>query len=199
MGQKLSKEFYQRDDVISIAKDLLGKLLIRNLNGVLTSGIIVETEAYHPEEMASHAFQRRRTKRNSIMFEEGGVAYVFMNYGIHYLFNVVTNIKEEPDAILIRALQPVSGLETMMVRRNKTADSRITSGPGALSKAMAIDLNLNGESLLGEKIWIENDNSLDLSNYNMVSSKRVGVEYAGEHASLPWRFYFKNNPWISKP
>ena len=83
------------------------------------------------------------------MFEEGGVAYVFMNYGIHYLFNVVTNIKEEPDAILIRAIQPVSGLETMMVRRNKTTDSRITSGPGALCKAMAIDLSLNGESLFG--------------------------------------------------
>ena len=133
------------------------------------------------------------------MFAEGGVAYVFMNYGIHYLFNVVTNIKEEPDAILIRSLQPVSGLETMMIRRNKTSDSRITSGPGALSKAMAIDLSLNGENLLGDKIWIEDDNSLNLSISHIVSSNRIGVGYAGKHALLPWRFYFKNNPWISKP
>jgi DNA-3-methyladenine glycosylase len=199
MGQKLLKEFYLRDDVITIARDLLGKILIRNLHGVLTSGIIIETEAYHPEDRASHAFMRRKTKRNSVMFEEGGVAYVFMNYGIHFLFNVVTNIKEEPDAVLIRSLQPVSGIETMKSRRNKITDSRITSGPGALSKAMAIDLSLNGESLSGDLIWIEEYQSALPDNSQIISTKRIGIDYAGEHASYPWRFYFKNNPWISKP
>ena len=132
------------------------------------------------------------------MFEEGGVAYIFMNYGIHYLFNVVTNIINEPDAVLIRGLQPLKGTETMKLRRKKLTDARITSGPGALSKAMGIDLRLNGKSLLENIIWIEENDSINIRNLRVISSRRIGIDYAGEHAMLPWRYYIKDNPWVSK-
>ena len=133
------------------------------------------------------------------MFEEGGIAYVFMNYGIHYLFNVVTNVKAEPDAVLIRALEPVEGIDEMMKRRMKQDEKRITSGPGALSKALGINLEINGENLAGKKRWIEANDSANFRNFSVVKSRRIGIEYAGEHAMLPWRFYIKNNPWVSKP
>lgn len=198
MGQKLQKEFYLRANVLEIARDLLGQILVTKIGNNITAGIIVETEAYRPDDRASHAYLRKKTKRNSVMFCEGGIAYVFMNYGIHYLFNVVTNLGEEPDAILIRGLEPVAGIETMMERRNKSAPARITSGPGALSQALGIDLKLNGKSLQGNEVWIEESNPLNSNKIDVISSTRIGIDYAGKHASLPWRFYVRNNPWISK-
>jgi len=198
MQNKLPREFYIRPDVTKIARELLGKILSTHVGGSLTSGIIVETEAYRSDDKACHAFQKRKTRRNSVMFEEGGVAYVFMNYGIHFLFNVVTNIKEEPDAVLIRGLQPLQGIDIMMARRKKLSDTRITSGPGALSKALGIDLEFNGEDLGGDKIWIEENDRPEFLNFITIKTKRIGIDYAGEHAHLPWRFYIKDNKWVSK-
>jgi DNA-3-methyladenine glycosylase len=199
MSGKLKKDFYTRSDVTGIAGDLLGKVLSTKIDGKLTSGIIVETEAYRSDDRACHAFQKKKTKRNSVMFGEGGIAYVFMNYGIHFLFNVVTNIRDEPDAVLIRALEPVEGIDEMMIRRMKQDEKRITSGPGALTRALGINLEINGEDLAGKKCWIEVNDSLNFRNFSVVNSKRIGIDYAGEHAMLPWRFYIKNNPWVSKP
>ncbi len=195
---KLPVDFYTRSDVRLIARDLLGKVLVTRLDGDLTSGIIVETEAYRSDDRACHAFQKKMTRRNSVMFRQGGIAYIFMNYGIHFLFNVVTNIEDEPDAVLIRALEPRDGIDTMMKRRNKNDSKRITAGPGALSKALGIDISLNGADLAGEKLWIEENNSPDWIQFRIVKTKRIGIDYAGEHAGLPWRYYIKNNPWVSK-
>jgi DNA-3-methyladenine glycosylase len=197
MNNKIQKEFYLRPDVTEIARDLLGQILVTRINGEHTSGIIIETEAYSPDDRASHAFQHKKTRRNASMFMEGGISYVFMNYGIHFLFNVVTNVREEPDAVLIRGLEPLDGKDIMMQRRGKNDLSRITSGPGSLSKAMAIDLNLNGISLMSDRLWIETGNSVP--GKDIVCTRRIGVEYAGEHAKLARRYYLKNNPWVSKP
>ena len=199
MTKKLTKDFYTRPDVTLIARELLGKVLVTNIGKKITSGIIVETEAYRSDDRACHAFMKKKTKRNSVMFEAGGIAYVFMNYGIHFLFNVVTNVKDEPDAVLVRALQPLTGLEEMMNRRLKQDEKRITSGPGALSKALGIDLALNGTDLTGNKCWIEENDSLNLGNFKVVKARRIGIDYAGEHAMYPWRYYVRNNPWVSKP
>ena len=194
----VEKEFYLGNDVIRIAQGLLGKVLYTRVNGELTSGIIVETEAYRgATDRASHAFPNRKTKRNRIMFEEGGRAYVYMIYGIYFLFNIVTNKTEIADAILIRALEPVEGLKIMMGRRNKNNLDRITSGPGILSQAMGIDLNMYGEDLTGSKIWLEYPEK-NQSSLPVTQTYRIGVDYAGEDSKLPWRFYFTGNPWVSK-
>ena len=131
------------------------------------------------------------------MFEEGGRAYVYMIYGIHYLFNIVTNDAHVPDAVLIRALEPVIGIENMLERRNKSSADRITSGPGSLSQALGIDLTLYGEDLSGGKVWLEHP-SLEKHNYEIIKTTRIGVEYAEEDALRPWRFYMKENKWVSK-
>lgn len=199
MAIKLPREFYVAADVTVIARNLLGKILVTEFKGLRTSGVIVETEAYRSDDRACHAFQKRKTKRNAVMFEEGGVAYVFMNYGIHFLFNVVVNRKDEPDAVLIRALEPFEGVDVMMMRRKKTTETRITSGPGSLTMALGIDLRHNGEDLTGNKIWIEENDSVYFRKFKIASSRRIGIDYAGEHALLPWRYFYRNNPWISKP
>lgn len=194
----IGKDFYLREDVEQIASDLVGKLLVTCIDGHKTSGIIVETEAYRgASDRASHAYPNRKTKRNEIMFAEGGKAYVYLIYGIHYLFNVVTNEIGKPDAVLIRALQPVGGFEIMKNRRRKKDLKRITSGPGVLSEAMGIDLQLYGSNLTGNKVWLEYDIS-PVDPSLIVRSARIGVSYAGEDAALPWRFYLKDNPWVSK-
>lgn len=148
----LSKDFYLRDDVVQIAQDLLGKFLITELDGERTVGKIVETEAYRgPEDKASHAYSNRRTRRTEVMFAEGGTAYVYLCYGIHHLFNVVTNVKDIPHAVLIRAVEPVENIETMLLRRNiKVLKPNVTGGPGALSQAMGITTAYSGVSLIAE-------------------------------------------------
>jgi len=194
----VKKDFYLRNDVVQIAQDLLGTILYTRIDNEITSGIIVETEAYCGSiDKASHAYPDRLTKRNRVMFKDGGKAYVYLIYGIHYLFNIVTNKSSKADAVLIRALEPVSGLDIMMERRKTNTLKRITSGPGILSKAMGIDTSLYGEDLTGRKVWLECGNR-DSINKKIIKTTRIGVDYAGEDAKLPWRFYLKDNPWISK-
>ncbi|PSL44721.1 DNA-3-methyladenine glycosylase [Chitinophaga niastensis] len=194
---KLQTAFYQQKDVTAIARQLLGKILVTAIDGVRTAGIIVETEAYAGiNDKASHAWNNRRTKRTATMYMPGGVAYVYLCYGIHYLFNVVTSVENTPHAVLIRALEPVDGIGMMKMRYNNKAGAQLTAGPGNLSKALGINSGMNGESLTGNKIWIEQAAQI---NDNLVSvSTRVGVQYAGEDAYLPYRFCIKNNNWVSK-
>lgn len=185
----LPLEYYQHHDVLYLSQDLLGKYLITNIDGTITGGVIIETEAYQgPEDRASHAFGNRRTKRTEVMYSLGGTAYVYLCYGIHSLFNVVTNDTGIPHAILIRAIKPEMGLETMLKRRNKQAiDKSLCNGPGALTEALGINLSHNGILLTGPEIWIE-DRGLKVDAADIVRGPRVGVDYAGPHAEFPWRF-----------
>ena len=194
---KLAKSFFIRENITVIARQLLGKVLVSNINNQITSGMIVEVEAYSWKERGSHAF-KGMTKRNEVMFDTGGYAYVYLCYGVHEMFNVVTNEKGKADAILIRALEPLFGIETMLNRMNTNSPIRITSGPGKLARAMAIDRKLNGEDLMMNKIWIE-DQGIKIKRSEIVSSVRIGIDYAGEDALLPWRFTIKGNKWMSKP
>lgn len=197
---KLAYSFYQQEDVVSLAIKLLGKQLFTLIDGKLTGGTIVETEAYNGViDKASHAYGGRFTPRTSTMYEAGGVSYVYLCYGIHHLFNVVTGIKGNPHAVLIRGLEPVVGIDIMLVRRKMTAlASRLTAGPGALAQALGIDKKLNAKDLLGEEIWIA-DNGIVFQEDQIVASPRVGVAYAEDHALLPYRFYIKGNKHVSKP
>lgn len=197
---KLPFSFYQDQDVNALAVALLGKCLFTLIDGELTGGIIVETEAYKGvEDKASHAYGGRFTDRTKIMYEAGGTSYVYLCYGIHHLFNVVTATQGTPHAVLIRGLEPVEGLDIMLRRRNMAVlKPNLTAGPGALAKAMGIDRNLNAKDLLGEEIWIE-ESSLLLPDAEIVAVPRVGVDYAGDHALLPWRYYVKGNKFVSKP
>ncbi|HEV8284672.1 MAG TPA: DNA-3-methyladenine glycosylase [Chitinophagaceae bacterium] len=196
--KKLELEFYRRQNVVQIAKELLGKILVTNWKGILTSGRIVETEAYAGIiDKASHASGGRRTPRNEIMYGEGGYAYVYLCYGIHHLFNVVTNSRDTPHAILIRALDPLEGIEEMLLRTHKKKfDHTLTRGPGNVSKALGISTKHTGASLLENKIFIADYGG----NYNkkeIAASPRIGVDYAGKDALLPYRFYVKGNPFVS--
>jgi DNA-3-methyladenine glycosylase len=192
---KLPNSFYQRQNVTAIAKELIGKVLVTNVNKTLTSGIIVETEAYSYKERGCHAY-KGLTPRNKVMFEEGGVAYVYLCYGIHHLFNVVTNQKDKADAVLIRALEPLAGQSVMQERMNVKSLNKITSGPGKLTKALGIDRNHNGLFLQNHEIWIEEGSSRVLAK-NILASPRIGIDYAGEDAKLPWRFTLKGSEWVS--
>ena len=194
---KLNKEFYERSNVLLISRELLGKVLCTNYNGKLTSGIIVETEAYAGAiDKASHAYNDKKTNRTKIMYGSGGTAYIYLCYGIHHLFNVVTNSKNIPHAILIRAIEPINGIKTMLTRRKKkNKDYTLTSGPGSLTKALGITINDSGKSLMSNLIWIENQKNINANN--VISSPRVGIQYAKEDISNPWRYRIKNNPWTS--
>ena len=197
--EKLGIEFYKRKDVVKIAKELLGKILVTNWKGIITSGRIVETEAYAGViDKASHASGGRRTARNEIMYGEGGYAYVYLCYGIHHLFNVVTNFEDVPHAILIRALDPLEGIEEMLLRTNKKKlDNTLTRGPGNVSKALGILTKHSGLSLIGNKIYIVDDGG-NYSKKEIAASPRIGVDYAGADALLPYRFYVKGNPFVSR-
>jgi len=197
--RKLGIDFYLRANVLQIAKELLGKILVTKWNGIETSGRIVEVEAYNGViDKASHASVGRRTNRNEIMYGKGGVAYVYLCYGIHHLFNVVTNERETPHAILIRALEPLKGIDTMLERTNKKQlDHTLTKGPGNVSKALGISFKHHtGHSLLSKDLFIAEDNFV-LNKKNLATSPRIGVDYAGDDATLPYRFYIKGNPFVS--
>jgi DNA-3-methyladenine glycosylase len=196
--KKLTLDFYKRTNVLQIAQELLGKILVTNQDGIVTSGRIVEVEAYNGiVDKASHAFGERRTNRNEIMYAEGGVAYVYLCYGIHYLFNVVTHTKEIPHAILIRALEPIKGIDTMLNRiGKKKIDNTLTRGPGNLSKALGITALQTGVSLLGKKLFI-GDDGFEYTQNEIAASPRIGVDYAGNDALLPYRFFIKGNPFVS--
>ncbi len=189
MGKKIPLSFYKDKNVVSLAKKLLGKKLCTDFNGQFTSGIITETEAYAGEtDKASHAYAGRKTERTKIMFEEGGTVYVYLCYGIHHLFNIVTNKKGIPHAILIRAIQPVDGIETMMERRKKNkVDKTFSGGPGTVSQALGIHVKYSGMNLLDDKIWVE-ETGIKIPEKEIISGPRIGVDYAGEDAKLPYRF-----------
>src|ERR1700761_9208875 len=197
---KLPKSFYLGNDVVAISKDLLGKYLFTCIDGLLTGGYIVETEAYNGVvDKASHAYGNRITPRTKIMFEEGGTAYIYLCYGIHEMFNIVTSTEGHAQAILIRAIEPTDGIETILARRNTDkVKPNITAGPGSTAKALGIDRKLNGISLQSDSLWIE-DRGLIFTDDQIAAVPRIGVAYAGEDALLPYRFYVKGNIYVSKP
>lgn len=195
---KLTRKFYLRHDVLTVAKDLLGKLLVAPApNGERVSGKIVEVEAYRgPEDRASHAYGGRRTKRTETMYGTGGVAYVYFVYGMYNQFNVVSNVANVPHAILVRALEPVEGIEIMRERRQTHSDRNLTSGPGKLCIAMGIDRALDGADLLGERVWLEEFETV--SSRQIAKGPRIGIDYAQEWINKPWRFWIRDNTYVSR-
>lgn len=196
--KKLSRQFYDSTDTATIARDLLGKLLVvPRADGGRVSGMIVETEAYLGEiDRAAHSYGGRRTPRNEVMYGPGGRVYVFFVYGMYYQFNVVTGPPEHPHAILIRGVEPIEGIEIMRSRRGEMKDKNLTSGPGKLCIAMGIDRSLNGDNLCGEKVWLENYRSF--CDEDVAVGKRIGIDYAAEDAERPLRFWLLNNDFVSK-
>ncbi len=197
---KLPITFYQNDDVVVLSEKLLGKHLFTFIDGELTGGIIVETEAYRgPEDLGSHAYNHRRTQRNEIMYAHGGVVYMYICYGIHDMLNIVTGTEGESHAILIRALQPTVGLDIMRLRRGfDNDDRRLCKGPGALAKALGLNKSFNGVSLTGDEIWIE-ENGPEVSAELIIACPRIGLNIVEPYKSIPWRFYIKGNKYISRP
>lgn len=197
---KLPESYYLSSDVVSIAKSLIGKYLFTRIDGLITGGYIVETEAYNGVvDKASHAYGNRLTPRTSIMFEQGGIAYIYLCYGIHEMLNVVTSVGGQPHAILIRAIQPTVGLDIMQARRNMAIiKPNITRGPGSVAKALGISRKINGISLQSDTLWIE-DQGLTFPDEEIAAAPRIGVDYAGDDALLPYRFYVKGNVYVSKP
>jgi DNA-3-methyladenine glycosylase len=197
-SDKLNSAFYDRDDVVCIAREMLGKLLVTRFDGNITMGRIVETEAYRgAEDQASHAFNGRRTVRTEIMYSKGGVAYVYLCYGIHHLFNVVTNMENIPHAVLVRAIEPLEGKETMLKRTGKKKwDDTIGSGPGNMSRALGILTTHSGLSLRSNELYLSDDGFLPGEN-NILATPRIGVQYAGADALLPYRFVIPGHPQVS--
>lgn len=196
---KLPIDFYLRDDVVRIARDLIGKHLVTCIDGILTGGRIVETEAYRgPEDRGSHAYNGRRTARNETMYSEGGVAYMYICYGIHDMLNVVTGKADSSHAVLIRAAEPTEGVEHMRSRRGiYTDDRRLCKGPGALAKAFGLKKIHNGESLVSDSIWIE-DRGSEPSSEEIIASARIGLNIEEPYKSIPWRFTLKGNKFVSR-
>jgi DNA-3-methyladenine glycosylase len=190
--RKLPKEFYLRSAVIT-AKELIGKYIFRKAGKIILSGIIVETEAYTGRtDPAAHSYNGK-TPRNAVMFEEGGAAYVYFTYGNHFCFNAVTCKKNTPSAVLIRGVEPVSGIEVMKKNRGTDEIFNLINGPGKLTKAFGIDRNLNGASLLGDEIYIAEligENKI----YHILKSKRIGIT---KNIDKLYRFYVKDNPFVS--
>ena len=199
-GAILPRSFYLGRDVVELSRALLGCYLVaKNDETEKTAGMIVETEAYSGTgDKACHAHQNRFTKRTKVMFDNGGVAYVYLCYGIHHLFNIVTNTEGNADAILVRAIEPVAGLETMRQRRNMDKiKPKMSNGPGKLTKALGITVDDYGYPLFaGQHIWIE-EKSTPVKASSIGTGPRVGVDFAGEDAKKNWRFYVKDNPWVS--
>jgi len=197
---KLPRSYYENQNVLFLAQDLLGKVLFTEIDGRITSGIIVETEAYFGiQDKASHAYGGRRTDRTEILYSSGGISYVYLCYGIHHLFNIVTSVKDEPHAVLIRAVEPSTGKDIMEFRRNMPASkAAISSGPGSAAKALGIDRSFNKKDLTAHEIWIE-DHGILYTTDEIAVTTRIGVDYAQEDALLPWRFFVKGNRYVSRP
>ena len=198
MGNKLERVFFTRTDTLRVARDLLGKLLVvPTTDGQRVSGMIVETEAYLGEiDKAAHSYGGRRTARNEVTYAVGGHVYVFFVYGMYYQLNLVTGLADHPHVVLIRGVEPVEGVEIMRERRGTMKDKNLTSGPGKLCIAFGITRELNGEALMGERIWVEEHKSFRKSEID--SGPRVGINYAEEFVEMPWRFWLKGNEFVSK-
>jgi DNA-3-methyladenine glycosylase len=189
---KIKREYYLQPDVVSLAKDLIGKILVTKFEGKLSSGIITETEAYAGEnDKASHAYGGRRTARTEVMYEQGGTSYVYLCYGIHHLFNIVTNKRDIPHAVLVRGIKPLKGISHMLIRRGQEKISATTSaGPGTVSQALGIKTIHTGIDLCSSHIWLEDDRII-IPDKEIIAGPRIGVDYAGKDALLPYRFLTK--------
>lgn len=188
--------FSYRKSALEVSPFLLGKVLVTNNNGELTSGKIIEVEAYTGvNDPASHSYKGRRTKRTEIMYDEGGKIYVYKIHGIHICLNIVVNKKDIPECIFIRALEPVDGIEIMKKRRKNSDLKNLTSGPAKLTQALGIDMSFYGESLESKRIYILNNN---ISCENIGRSPRINIDYAGEAKNYLYRFFIKGNPFLSK-
>ena len=194
---RLPLDFYTRDDVVQIARDLVGKYLFTRFDGLLTGGQIVETEAYSGRfDKACHAFLKR-TKRTEIMYQTGGIAYIYLCYGIHHLFNIVTNREGLADAVLVRGIRPVVGLDTIVDRRGGDKKYALTGGPGAMGQALGFHKSQTGTSLTDSwNMWVAEDTTA--VQPDLMTDRRVGVDYAEEDALLPWRFFERGSKWVSK-
>ena len=197
-ANKLPREFYTRTNVLTVARNLLGKLLVVPApNGQRVSGMIVETEAYRgPLDRASHAYGGRRTKRTETMYGLGGTVYIFFVYGMYNQFNVVTNVENVPHAVLVRALQPIEGIELMRQRRHGQPDRNLTNGPGKLCIALGIDRRLDRADLLGNHVWLEDGEHIP--SRKIASGPRIGIDYAEEWVEKPWRFWVRDNQYVSR-
>src|SRR5665647_1711843 len=196
--KKIPLSFYIRKDVVLIAKELIGKIIVTNFEGIINSGRIVETEAYVGiTDKASHSYNKKRTARNEHMYAPAATAYVYICYGLHQMLNIVTNAKDVPDAILIRAIEPLLGIESMLKRTGKKIlDKTLTRGPGNVGKALGIFKYHSGLNFLDEEIYLLND-GFKITKDNIGISKRIGVESAGADALLPYRFYLQGNKYVS--
>lgn len=194
----LAQTFYEREDVVTITKELLGKIVVTNFSNILTAGRIVEAEAYNgPFDKAAHSYNNRRTKRTEVMYANGGVAYVYLCYGIHQMFNIVTNKSGIPNAVLIRALEPVAGIDAMLERSNKTVQGfDLTRGPGNVAKALGLHTRHSGMNLLDNELYIADDGCKYNEN-QIAATARIGVDYAAEDALLQYRFIVKGNKYVS--
>lgn len=190
--------FYERADVVTITKELLGKIVVTRFDNALTAGRIVEAEAYNgPFDKAAHSYNNKRTRRTEVMYQHGGVAYIYLCYGIHQMFNIVTNVTGIPNAILIRALEPVAGIEKMLARSNKTTPGfDLTKGPGNVAKALGLHTRYTGMSLMSNELCIVDDGKIYNEN-EIAATTRIGVDYAAEDALLPYRFIVKGNKYVS--
>jgi DNA-3-methyladenine glycosylase (3mg) len=196
---KLPQSYYQNTDVLFLAEDLLGKVLYTQKDGLVTAGRIVETEAYFGvSDKASHAYNGKRTSRTEPMYQVGGVAYVYLCYGIHHLLNIVTSVAEDPQCVLIRSIEPLIGMDVMVSRRPVSPEKpSFSNGPGSAAKALGIDSSFNDVLLASDKIWVE-DQRLKYSPSEIGKAPRIGIAYAQEHALLPLRFFVKNNRYSKK-
>lgn len=200
-GKILESNFFKRDTV-EVAKNLLGKKIIRNISGNFFCAKIVETEAYLGlEDRACHSYGGNITKRNEILYKEGGTIYVYLIYGMYNLLNIVTKSEIYPEAVLIRAVEPIENFDDFAVNRfgkiykdlSSYQKKNLTNGPGKLSMAMGIDRALNGKILSPDYLFIEDGECVK----NIIETKRIGIDYAGEDANLPLRYYIKDNPYVS--
>lgn len=201
--EKLERKFYDRD-TIKVARDLLGKILVHNINGKIISGKIVEVEAYNGiTDKAAHSFGGKKTNRTEVMYGKPGISYIFIVYGMYNCFNVVTEKEGIPNAVLIRALEPLEGLDYISFNRFKKPYDKLTkyqirnltNGPGKLCQALSIDRSNNREDLCKNILYIID---AGIKNFKIQYSKRIGIDYAEEAANYPWRFYIKDNLYISK-
>jgi len=196
---RITREFYTRPNVLTVARDLLGtRLVVPTPEGDRVSGLIVETEAYRaPLDRASHAYGGRRTRRTETMYSVGGTAYVYFVYGMYHQFNVVTGAEDVAHAVLIRALEPLERLDLMRVRRPGRPDHKLTSGPGTLCLALGIDRSHDKADLLGDRVWLE-EGPARIAPAAIASGPRIGIDYAGEWAAKPWRFWLRDNRFVSR-
>jgi DNA-3-methyladenine glycosylase len=196
MNKLLEQDYFLRDDVVQIARDLIGKKLVTEFSGQITGGYITETEAYAGKgDQACHAHLGKFTKRTKVMYEAGGIAYVYLCYGIHHLFNIITNQKDHADAVLIRAIEPTDGVDLMLERRHmEKIKKNISAGPGNVSKALGITKTQNAQSVTADELKIVDTGK----TAHIITSTRIGIGYAGEDVNLPWRFYDKDSKFVSK-